>query len=469
MPFCFPLVLSATAVIQAPLAVTIRPAELRQPIYGFGGSITFNGDALIDYKGREAVYRALFGDLKLDILRLRNYHDYEGKQADYERKTRDFARAARRWSGQDRRGGKGPVRLMFTSWSPPARLKSNGLVSGRSDGTDKGKENVTLRRNPDGTYAYGEFADWWLDSLKNFRKLAGAYPDYIALQNELDITVTYEGCEFLPQEGVGKEGFSFAGYDRALFAVSDRLTSALGKDAPKIVGPETFTIRPMPPAKTHVHAFADPATEAGRKVLDRLWGVSYHIYGSEAETAKQEEFHRLLGAVRESYNPDGRGKPLFQTEFLEGNSLTLVAGMISDALTHGNASAYLVWILARRADLPGYAAVFFNPYDGSIERRERFYALKHFSEYVGDGWTRVEATVPDPALKVSAFTNREQLVTVLINPTATEKRVTLAPSGYGKPMAHRSTEGDGGERWKELTGPVVLPPQSVVTVRWSKP
>jgi O-glycosyl hydrolase len=462
MSFC--LLLAATTALQ----VTIRPNELRQPIYGFGGSITFNGDALIDYKGRDAVYRALFSDLKLDILRLRNYHDYEGQQASYERKTRDFARGARRWSGADKRGGKAPVRLMFTSWSPPARLKSNRLVSGRSDGTDKGKENVTLRRNADGAYAYGEFADWWLDSLRNFKTQVGVHPDYIALQNELDITVTYEGCEFLPEEGVGKDGFAFAGYDRALFAVSDRLKKALGKDAPKIVGPETFTIRPMPPAKTHVHAYANPNTEAGRRVLDRLWGVSYHLYGSEAETGKEAEFHRLLGAIRQDYNPDGRGKPLFQTEFLEGNSLTSVAGMISDALTHGNASAYLVWILARRADLPGYAAVFFNPYDGSIERRERFYALKHFSEYVGEGWTRVEASLPDPAVKVSAFVNKERLVAVLVNPSPVEKKAELTPPGYEKPVAHRSTEGDGGERWKELTGPVVLPPKSVVTIRWIK-
>ena len=85
---------------------------------------------------------------------------------------------------------------MFTSWSPPPYLKSNNLVSGRADGTDKGLANVTLKKGANGQYLYREFADWWLSSLQNFRALSGAYPDYIALQNELDWPVTYDGCEF---------------------------------------------------------------------------------------------------------------------------------------------------------------------------------------------------------------------------------------------------------------------------------
>src|SRR5688572_28831472 len=63
---------------------TLRVSAVRQPIYGFGGSQTFNGDALADYPGREVVYQALFQELKLDIFRLRNYHDYAGQQEKFE-------------------------------------------------------------------------------------------------------------------------------------------------------------------------------------------------------------------------------------------------------------------------------------------------------------------------------------------------------------------------------------------------
>jgi len=459
---------------------TLHPAALRQPIYGFGGTQTYNGDAIMDFSNREAVYRALFADLKLDILRLRNYYDYEGQEAGFEAKTREYALAARLWSDPQKREGKGPVRLMFTSWSPPAYLKSNGKLSGRSDGTDRGQENVTLKRNADGSYAYGAFADWWLASLHKFKELSGGYPDYIALQNELDIAVAYEGCEFLPSEGTGKGGFAFAGYDKALTAVSDRVNGALGAEAPKIVGPETFTIRMDASNKSHVQTFVDPTTESGKAVMARLFGISFHIYGSGAEAPDPKEFHRLLDNLRDTYQADGHGKPLFETEFIEGPTLTTLAGEISDTFTRGGASAYLVWILARSVNQPGYALVYYNPYDGSIERRERFYAVKHFSAFVGEGYHRIDADCSDPAIKLSAYIgpNGGPLVAVLINPTAQERRVTLAPEGdafhNATTSVYRSTEGESGERWRDLKalGPdhtVTLPPRSIATVKFDRP
>jgi O-glycosyl hydrolase len=452
---------------------------VRQPIYGFGGSQTYNGDLLAGFANREAVYRALFADLNLDILRLRNYYNYDGLEDNFEAKTREFAMAARRWSDPQKRAGKGPVRLMFTSWSPPASLKSNRLVSGRSDGTDKGLENATLRRNPDGRYAYGEFADWWLASLQKFKELTGGYPDYIALQNELDLSVPYEGCRFLPGEGTGEHGYSFAGYDQALAAVSDRLTGALGAQTPKILGPETFTIRREPDHKSHVQNYVDPTTASGRAVLARLFGISFHIYGSGAEAPDPGEFHTLLNTLRQTYRTDGAGKPLFQTEFLEGPSLTSVAGMIHDTLTIGGASAYLVWISARSVSQPGYALVYYNPYDGSVERRERFYAVKHFSAFVGEGYHRIETDCSDPALKLSAYIGPggDRLVAVLINPTGQERRVTLVPDSEPFRNAatnlYRSSEGESGERWRDLgtLGPdhlITLPPRSVATVTFDR-
>jgi O-glycosyl hydrolase len=446
----------------------------RQPMFGIGGTITYNGDLLVDFPERETVYRALFSDLKLDFLRLRNYHDYPGQEANFAKRTRDFARAARRWSEPKKRDGKGPVRLMFTSWSPPARLKSNNLVSGRADGTEKGAESVTLKRDANGNYMYREFADWWLDSLQKFKELVGVYPDYIALQNELDISVSYEGCRFLPSEGIGVEGFPYAGYDRALIAVSDRLNSALGKDAPRIIGPETFTIRTEKDTN-HLTKFIDPTTETGKSILSRLYGVSFHIYGSGAEAPETSTFHTALNTVRDAYRSNGVDKPLFQTEFLEGDTMMALAGMIHDTFTYGDASAYFVWILARSVNQPGYAMVYYNPYDGSVERRERFYAVKHFSAFVGEGYHRIETECADASVKLSAYisADKKRLVTVAINPTGQEKRVQLTPDGTAFASAttaiYRSTQGESGERWRAV-GPlptdrtVVLPPRSIATV-----
>jgi endo-1,4-beta-xylanase len=455
-------------------------------MYGFGGSQTFHGDALADYAGRERVYEALFGELKLDIFRLRNYHEYEGQQEKFEKITREFATAAQRWSDPAKRGDKGPVRLLFTSWSPPARLKSNNSVRGLTPG-DKAHAHATLKRLPNEKYAYNDFADWWLASVEKFKALSGDYPDYITIQNELDWAVSYDGCEFMPTEGTNKDGVHFAGYDQALFAVADRLKAALGAQSPKILGPETFTIRltsdmvgaPGAPNTPRAVLWADPTTASGQSVLDRLFGVSYHIYGSNADPSKPqyERFHTALQAVANTYRP--LHKPMFQTEFLEGQTLTELAEMIHDTLAIGEASSYFVWISGRTARESGEGLVYYNPEDQSIERRERFYAMKHFSAFMGEGWNRVDASSSDPAVLLSAYVKPKSrdLVAVLINPTDKERRVVVAPEGnaYKSVSAtiYRTVQGESGERWRQLPLPadnvVTLPARSVATVKYAAP
>ena len=76
--------LPQTPVPQEPIAVQIDLSKTHQPMLGFGGTQTYNGDAVLGYGERDRVYRALFSDLKLDFLRLRNFHDYPGQQATFE-------------------------------------------------------------------------------------------------------------------------------------------------------------------------------------------------------------------------------------------------------------------------------------------------------------------------------------------------------------------------------------------------
>lgn len=441
-------------------SVRLDPRALRQPILGFGGSQTYNGDILGSFPGREKVYQALFEDLKLDFYRLRNYHDYPGQQEKFDRLTRDFAKGARR----ARRANKAPVRLMFTAWSPPPRLKSNNLVSGRSDGTEKGLENATLRRNPDGSFAYEDYARWWLASVQHFKTLCGAYPDYISLQNELDLSVSYEGCRFLPSEGKTREGYELAGYDKALTAVSELLRQTLGKSAPKITGPEPFTIQLDGSGKGRVQSYVTP------EVLAKLDALVFHIYGSGAERADQTQFHNALKAQRAAFP----SKPLLQTEFLEGDTFIKLATQIHDTLVIGEASGYFIWMASRSFHTPSWGMVYFDPNTGVIERRERFYAMKHYSAFVGEGWSRIEATCDDPEVRVSAFIQpkRNEVVVVLLNPGATEKKVTLTPpAGLSQSESFRSSQGEDGERWRPLgklpdDATVTLLKRSLVTVRF---
>lgn len=471
-------------VIQA----TVRVESPRQKIYGFGGSITYGADTTFDFVNREAAYEALFTELRIDILRLRNWHGYAkpGSQERFETVTRKFAGAAKRWSVPSKRGGKGPVRLMFTSWSPPENLKSNQRVSGREDGTEKGLENVTLARDPDGKYQYAAYADWWLASLKKFRQLSGTLPQYIALQNEQDFLPSYEGMKFLPTEGIGRGGYHFAGYDRALAAVSDRLTGAFGAGAPKIVGPETFTLQ-IRDGVLNLRPYADPSTPAGRTTLSHLFGISYHLYGSGAGPKDNDPGQtRLRAALMEAaktyHDPrTGIDKPLFQTEYIEGDTLTKLGSIMHESLTTGENSAYLVWVLTRKYDPSSSMLISFN-LDGSkeIRRHDRFWAMKHFSYFVGEGWRRVDAVTSDAAVKLSAYRSPSgaSLVAVVVNPTDTARKVVFKPQGAGfdrmsAKESYRSTEGDTGEHWRSL-GPVApgqaieMPPKSMITIRFAK-
>jgi O-glycosyl hydrolase len=464
----------------APVTATLHVSDIKQPIYGFGGTLTYAADSLASFPNRDTVYKLLYQDLNLDILRLRNYDGYAGQQQAFDSITKEFADGAIRDSVPALRNGKKPVRLMFTSWSPPEYLKSNDLTSGTSNGTATGLLNATLKRGPDGKYEYGAFADWWLQSIQQFKTLCGQYPNYIALQNELDFSVPYPACHFLPTQGISSDGYPMAGYDQALAAVYSRLSSALGTSAPKILGPETFTINTNPGGVNHVTEYVDPKTAIGKKELTELFGISFHLYGTGASGSDLPRFHSDLASLPAAYQTGSIYKPLFETEYLKGDTMTALAGMIHDTLTDGNVSAYLTWLIARSTKSPGLALVYFNPDNGLVETRQLFYAVKAYSAFVGEGWHRIGADCTDPAVEISAFIspNSRRLVSVLINPTTTPHQITVSPDGTldtkDASAVYASSEGEAGERWQSL-GPLqagntlTMPAKSVATIVFTRP
>lgn len=467
--------LPQTPAPQEPVAVQIDLSKTHQPMLGFGGTQTYNGDAVLAYGERDRVYRALFSDLKLDFLRLRNFHDYPGQQETFENMLRDYVAGATKYSDAASRGKKGPVKLLFTSWSPPGRLKNNGLLSGRSDGTDKGLANVTLKRGPDGKYVYGEFAEWWKESLLKFKSVTGRLPDLITLQNELDIAVAYEGCEFLATEGKTPEGYEMAGYAETLAATHAVLKKEFGATMPGITGPETFTIR-LDSGDSQVKRLLDPETDAGKKALGLLQNISFHIYGNGAEEASPAKYRTALARLKAVYGETARQKPFMQTEFLEGVDMVQQASMISDAFAFGDVSAYFVWIAARGVHQPGNALVYYNQLDGSVERRGRFYAIKHFSNFIGAGWHRVDASTTDADVRVSAYKkdDNSEAALVLVNPGTKPLTFKLPPAatGFKNPKLYRSTETEAGEKFREIgevkDGVVTLPGRGVATLHWEK-
>ncbi|NQU84369.1 MAG: hypothetical protein HQ541_01285, partial [Mariniphaga sp.] len=93
----------------------IRTDETFQTITGFGASLAFYENWLIAHPNKSEIYNIIFGELSLDILRVRNAYGYD---SDMINRVSQFAQAARNSLGK-------PIDIMVTSWGPPAYLKSN--------------------------------------------------------------------------------------------------------------------------------------------------------------------------------------------------------------------------------------------------------------------------------------------------------------------------------------------------------
>jgi glucuronoarabinoxylan endo-1,4-beta-xylanase len=443
---------------------TVDAGKTYQTLEGFGAATAYYQNWISAHPNKKALYDAFFKDLNLSILRLQNVYR-PAKGADFAKDDADIVKGATASLGH-------PIRILMSSWSPPADLKSNG---NEKQGGTLAKEN--------GAFVYDKFAGYWADSLAAYVKI-GITPTWVSLQNEPDWKADWESCLFQPHETTDDKGEAFAGYDKALDAAYRRFQSV--PNAPKILGPETLGI-----GGEKVQNFLGPKEGTTARQVS---GIAYHLYYG-GDHQKPDTFIPTLRSVRDAYP----GKPHWMTEFGRSDGFQ-TAWIIHNVLTEGNATAYVYW-----AGLwPGIDTLItidnpFNPQStwklpNGFQPTDRYYGLKHFSAFVSPGYQRVDAATSDPALKVSAFIapDRSRLVAVLLNTSTTAPAVlnlsTRGFSGQTSTAVYRSvlpppavtpTEGERvgvcgpGERFKSLGalppgGEIALPPQSIVTVVLNK-
>jgi glucuronoarabinoxylan endo-1,4-beta-xylanase len=116
------------------------------------------------------------------------------------------------------------------------------------------------------------------------------------------------------------------------------------------------------------------------------------------------------------------GKPLWQTESSDqskfdptiGNAVTL-ATWIHNAIVHGGVSAWHYWWLIGQNG--SNAGLIGKNEDGTLTKR--VYAMGNFSRFVRPGWVRVQATVKEDGLLVSAYKDPSggSFAIVAVNPT----------------------------------------------------
>jgi glucuronoarabinoxylan endo-1,4-beta-xylanase len=400
-----------------------------QKIEGLGASGAFRTMEFVQHKQKAELYKLLFKELGLDIFRIRNIYDIN--QPDFD-STVEIANGGKAALG-------GNLKIMISSWTPPARLKGNGSLIGG-----------TLAKK-DGKFVYDEFAQWWADSLAAYSK-AGVKANYITIQNEPDWEAPYDSCVFDPTEDTNR-----AGYNVALEAVWQKLNTEMGAAMPKMLDPETMGF-------SHVESYIEKLDSS------RIYGFAHHLYDCSGCAENPDRYIPKMVRFKK-FNSQHGNKPLFQTEF-EDDPNTWTGAMNTAVLMHNsltveNLASYLYWDL------------FWGPESGLVSINDPnsytikpvYYAFKQYSAFTDSGWQRVEASTDNSGLRISAYISPDnrKLTVVLINTTAgTGITLNCAFKGFSasKGEVYRSSEKEKCVHTGSYNGnkPLKLPANSITTL-----
>jgi len=437
------------------VSVAIDTTVPRQTLVGFGAATAYQANLLS--AGPDDLYQVLFVDSGLDILRLANW--YQTQNSTTTTPTTPFTDRAAVQTVQKATAARGgtPPKILMSSWSPPAYLKSNGMTRPPygSSGTDPAG---TLIQNG-GVYAYSDYADWWLRSLQAYAA-QGVVPDFISIQNEPDFyTKDWETCLWGPTEGASMDGITTAGYGQALDAVYNAIQASPLASRPILVGPETT-------------GFDDNNVQnylAGLNLAE-LGGIAHHMYGSTSHNPNPDWFNGSMSSVGKS--AAATGLPTFMTEYSpDAPTMFDTAWLINNALTVENVSAYIYWELIWSTSTPPTGLVTIS--GSSYTINDLYYALKHFARWTDPGWVRVDATSSVSAVRTSAFVSPDgsSLTLVLLNTGAKDHMVAVSPGAFpfGSLAIYRSS-GDSERTASvalESDGSIFLPSRSIATLTYT--
>jgi len=436
------------------VSVEIDSTAQHQTLVGFGAATAYQ--AYLLSSRTDDIFQVLFVDSGLDILRLGNWYQNQDSSSTASTPFGDYAEAQIVQKAAAARGGT-PPKILMSSWTPPAYLKSNGITRPPYNSGSATKPGTLIQR--DGAYTYADFADWWVRSLQAYAA-QGVVPDYISIQNEPDFYTTgWETCLWGATEGAKMEGIATAGYGQALDAVYNAIQASTLVSRPIIVGPETT-------------GFGDNIVQkylAGLNLAE-LGGIAHHLYGSTEDNPNPDWFNGAMSSVGRSAAPTGL--PTFMTEY-SPNAPTMfdTAWLINNALTVENVSAYIYWELIWSNATPPTGLVSITGQSYTIN--DLFYALKHFARWTDPGWVRVDAKSSISAVRTSAFVSPDgtSLTLVLLNAGGKDHMVAVSPGAFpfGSLAIYRSS--GASERTAsvapESDGSIFLPSRSIVTLTYT--
>jgi glucuronoarabinoxylan endo-1,4-beta-xylanase len=411
---------------------TVDISLVYQELEGFGASGAFYENWLTAHPKKNEIYDVIFEQLGLDIYRLRNTYNIDSGSID---NSAQIVAAAKLRNPM--------IKIMISSWSPPASLKSN---DNRREGT--------LKKDAYGNYMYDEFADWWADSLADFAA-HNIIADYVSIQNEPDFTTPdWDTCEFIPTETT-----DLAGYDQAFEAVYQELDSRMS-ELPKLLAPETAGFIGF---QSYIDAFID---------TNHAYGYAHHLYNSTSggSYSSPDSFITNMQYYASLYNY----KPLFQTEYSRNSDFTdamYTARHIHNSLVYEGVCAYFYWDLFWESP-KGLVSLDYpwgNP-SASYTINPVYYAFKQYSAFTDPSWSRVEASTDSGSLRISAFKSPDntKLTIVIINIAAGGISLSLSLEDFSQTSSAvyrtSATENTAYIGTFIEPGPLTLPARSITTI-----
>lgn len=307
--------------------------------------------------------------------------------------------------------------LVFASpWSPPAALKSNNNTTG----------GYLLESH------YQDFVDH-LNSFNDYMADNGAPLYAVSVQNEPDIEVSYESCDYTPDQ------------------MQNFMANYAGGIKTKVIAPESFQF---------LKNMSDPILNdsAACANLDIVGG---HIYGGGLESYPLAE---------------EKGKEIWMTEHLTNNSIYpmpwseafAVGTEINDCMNAGM-SAYIWWYIVRF-----YGPISDGEHNGSKgEMTKKGYVMSQFSRFIRPGYHRVFCTkTPQRNVFASAYIDSlsSRIVIVALNTgtSAIQQTFTIGNGNFMRFTPYATTAQKNCTEGEDIyvtngTFTVTLEPSSITT------
>lgn len=340
-----------------PLKIEVDKETQLQIIAGFGGANRMWGTQFLKPTEAQKAFGNGPDELGLSIFRVR------------------IASNTAEWSlilESVKEAQKFGVKIQASPWSPPAALKSNG-------------SDIGGRLLPENYDAFKDHINAFITMMAS----NGVDIYAVSVQNEPDIQVSYESCDWSSGE--------MSAFIRDF---GDQIEGA------KLAAPESFNF--------NFSYTNDLLFNTG--VAENLDIVAGHIYGgglSDFPQAEQKGKEIWMTEYLLNLDYSKAGDWSSSSESVKWDETLQMLQTVHGSMTH-NWNAYVWWYLQRFYSFIG------DGEEGTVsgEVLKRGYAFSHYAKYIRPGYHRMGVNVSKSNdLLITAYAGENKLVFVIINPT----------------------------------------------------